>query len=195
MKTASATTFKSLGLLQYDRPIQTQKAAVQTPLACGAVGGSVFCSKPRGKPQGLVPGLQRGYGIGENSAQVVPGTKTKYVPVTGVFSLIVARNGHMYLSVAGGVSTGDINEKGWSAGVSVRAGFFDSSKPLDSAEIDKELTGAYTLAGGHLGLASGSLVRNAFTGGIAQEYGIEGSTELGDVAGGQVLFGVSWRIH
>jgi hypothetical protein len=79
--------------------------------------------------------------------------------------------------------------------VSIRAGFFDSSKPLDSAEIDKELTGAFSLGGGHLGLLSGSLVRNSFTGGTAEEFGLEGSSELGDVAGGQVLVGYSWRVH
>jgi hypothetical protein len=97
--------------------------------------------------------------------------------------------------VAVGVASGDTSEPGVSYSFSVRAGYFNSKEPLSSKEIDAELTGPFDIVGGHIGLTKASFVRNAFTHGIAEEFGVEVSTDKQDVAGVEFEIGYSWRVR
>ena len=169
---------------------------------CGQLGfGATFCTRPSNPFAGL------GQMFGQNQAkerggvQPLPGwtqlspqiglfTRTIYVPVTVSISYIHARNGHSFLAVAAGPSTGNWTEPETDASVSVRMGYFADSKPLSSGEIDHELAGPFIAAGGNVALGSAAVVKN-FQHGMAEEFGIAGTRSL---AAGAVMVGYSWRI-
>ncbi len=163
------------------------------PLACGATFTYVVCTKRPGTARGRGNGgLQPVYWYGLGKEQ--PYFSQKYLSLTVSVALIIARNGHGFLSVGLGVSTGP-DEPGWSVGVSVRAGVFATRQPLSSKQIDEELTGPFMSVGGHMGFLGGAVERSPSTGVVSMEYGLEGSRELvGDAYGAQIEFGWSFRI-
>lgn len=176
-------------------PPQQQKAAAPNPLACGRVDWFLVCSKPGGTPRGLSPGLQPAFGWVYGPSLPLVTKAKKYISATLSLAVIYARNGHVFISVAVGVASGDTSEPGVSYSFSVRAGYFNSKEPLSSKEIDAELTGPFDIVGGHIGLTKASFVRNAFTHGIAEEFGVEVSTDKQDVAGVEFEIGYSWRVR
>jgi RHS repeat-associated protein len=170
---------------------------------CGPLSGfAMFCSRPGIGSQGLGgllspaqerPGIQSLPGLGPPTGIFVP--KTIYIPFTIAISYIHARNGHSFLAVSAGPSTGDTSEPGWSVGTSFRAGYFVKNKPLSSEEIDKELTGPFIAAGGNVGFGAGAVAKNFGPGhGWAEEYGIGSVDEPMRPMAGTVQFGYSWRI-
>jgi RHS repeat-associated protein len=200
----------------YYAPINIQYPPYRPPLkqprlnlggivnACGlfSLGAGTLCApRPSNPFSGLSqvfsqnqarerPGVQTIPSFAPGPAQMLPGTTRMYIPVTVAISFIHARNGHFFLGVSAGVSSGETSSPGWSVTASLRAGYFSSRDPLSSTEIDHELAGPFVAAGGNIQFTAAAVVKN-FSHGLAMEYGIAGTKEP---LGGTVQVGYSWRI-
>jgi RHS repeat-associated protein len=193
-----------------------QQTKLPRPTLGGILGGPGGCGMPPyvfacptpgrnlGLPSLLKPGSQgtgsgRGYYPPGSMFALSPSVRAttepqRYVSVTLAESFFFARNGHQFMGVGYGVSSGELTkpQPGLSISVSERAGTFQSREPLTSREIDRELTGLTTATSGNLGPVEGSVVRSFGSGLTASEIG---TTWGADPYGATSQVDYSWRVR